>query len=164
MAQGNHTRRPIIVTDRHRIAAKAISDGKSIYDAMLEAGYSPSVAKRGHAGITRGIRQALVDMGNGKRFAMMGKQLRRDPERLHDAVVGALYDASVNPRSKGVNAAKALGNHRLVNAFVQDATQNILVIQSPAEWAGKKAADNVAAPKGAQKALPPSETDLPNYE
>lgn len=156
--------RPIVVTDRHRIAARLLNEGKSIYDAMLEAGYSPKTSMKGHRGITRGIQQALIDSGKGKAFAMQGKMLRDHPERLHNAVVGALYDAAVNPRSKGVNAAKALGNHRIVNAFVQDQTQNIMVIQAPAEWTGKAATDNAKLPNGAKKALPPAETDLPPYE
>lgn len=156
--------RPIIVTDRHRIAAKAISEGRTLKDAMLEAGYSPSVAERGHAGLTRGIRQALIDMGQGKRFAMMGKQLRQYPERLHNAIVGSLYDAMVNPRSKGVNAAKALGNHKIVNAFVQDQSQIGIIIQAPAEFKISDSAVKQIEAEKAPKALPPAESDLPNYE
>lgn len=151
--------RHVVVTDKDRKIAKELLTGKSIYDVLTENGYSPKWARQGKAALSKGMQSAMLEQG--QRIEWLGEKLLENPRLIENSVVGWLYQAMIDGRSKGVTAAKLLGGHRKVDMFTSDAQQNVLIIQAPSDW---KAPDRNYAPKAQAPALPPAEDDLPEYE
>jgi hypothetical protein len=151
--------RQIIVTEKDRIIAAEILKGVPIYQGLVGNGYSEKVARQGNAKVSKAIKLAMLEMG--QRDDWMGEQLLANPKLIENTVVGWLYRAMQDGRSRGVTAAKLLGQHRKVDMFASDQQNNVMVIQAPSDW---KAPDVTYAPQEQQPALPPGEADTPDYE
>lgn len=157
----------ITITERdRRIAAAVLKGDKPIYEILIAEGVRPSTATKGQAALTKGIRLAMLQM-RGRHYATVGKELLSDPQQIEQHVTGFLYESTLDRNSKGVAAAKLLGQHKRVDMFTGDAQQNVLVIAAPADWKPKvHERDGVAREKtiDVPAALPPAEDDLPEYE
>jgi hypothetical protein len=149
----------VVIREKDRDMAKEILAGKPIYEVLIANGYSPKWARQGKAALSKAIQSAMLEQGG--RFEWMGARLLENPQLIENSVVGWLYQAMIDGRSKGVTAAKLLGTHRRVDMFASDAQQNILVIQAPSDW---KAPNVTYEPEQQEPALPPAQADLPEYE
>lgn len=149
----------VYVTEKDRQIAKELMEGKPILEVMVGHGYHESYARKGRAALTKGIKLALLEQGT--KYEWMGQQLLENPQLIESSVVGFLYESMMKRTNKGTTAAKLLGQHRRVDMFASDAQQNVLVIQAPVDW---KAPGQRYEPKEETPALPPAETDLPEYE
>ena len=85
--------------------------------AMKAAGYSDSVAKNGLSVARKNtvLRKILTKMEN--KLIDQGFNYLSMPDRMHALAVGRVVQATIDGEEKGVNAARTLGSHRLVQAF-----------------------------------------------
>lgn len=139
--------------------AELLNADTPVCKALEEAGYPESTCKRGWKGVPKIVNRLLI-RSMGERQERMGLQLMKDPAALEARIVGTMHNNMVQGRSKGVNAAKVLIQHKSVaSAFVHESANNVVVIQAPADW------KPTALPQWDDKpALPPTEADFPEYE
>jgi hypothetical protein len=152
-------RRTVHITERDRLVAKDLMEGKTIMEALVGNGYSEKVARKGQAALTNPIKAALLE--HGTKYEWMGSRLLENPRLIENNVVGFLYESMLKRTNKGVTAAKLLGSHRTVDMFASDAQQNVLVIASPSDW---KQPERSFQPEAQPKALPPGDADDVPYE
>jgi hypothetical protein len=135
-ATSNHTRNhtPRLSPDesraRYERLSVALKEGKPIMAALLAAGWPERQARKGWKVVPRGAWEYLIERDT--RLEQIGKQLLKDPSKLEARVIGEMYEAMMDRNSDGVPAAKLLAAHKSISpAFVQDAAQNVVVIQAP---------------------------------
>ena len=129
-----------------------------MHAALVEAGWSERQARKGRAAVPNRVYEIMLE--RGVPFEHIGRKLLEHPERIEARVVGFLDDAMMRRTNKGVSAARLLGSHKRVNAFVEDQSQQVLVIQAPADWKPGQFKPSEPVPP----ALPPSEAEFPEYE
>lgn len=151
---------PVRITEKDRVIAKELLEGKSILETLVGNGVNENYARKGAAALTKGIKAALLE--HGTKYEWMGSKLLENPKLIENNVVGFLYESMLKRTNKGVTAAKLLGQHRRVDMFASDAQQNVLVIAAPSDW--KPADGQPVAAAGMPTALPPAEADEPDYE
>lgn len=145
--------------DRIEKLVGMLAADKPVCDALREAGFPEAAARKGWRRVPKKA-LALLMQRHGIKQEKIGHALMQDPNALEARIVGAMHDNMIMGRSKGVNAAKVLIQHKSVaSAFVHESANNVVVIQAPADWKPKPAIEWDDKP-----ALPPSEADFPEYE
>lgn len=142
--------------ERHYIVAKALADGSSITDAMIQAGYSQSVARMGRSKIPKAVYALYFEM-TGRELRTIGEAMCNNPKMAEHLLVGSLTKSMIERNSKGVNAARALTHHiSVAEKFTPEQQNNVVVIQAPADWKPptKEYKDWESLPPVAQQALP----------
>jgi hypothetical protein len=107
--------------------AKGISEGKTIKDAMIDAGYPKSRALRGTAGLTKKMVRAMAD--EGYKLAEFGKSL--DLETLKNIAIGRLATNAIQGKDGGVMSAKQIGQHKDIGLWVAESMAGVIMINVP---------------------------------
>jgi hypothetical protein len=114
--------------------AKGISEGKTIKDAMIDAGYPKSRALRGTAGLTKRMIQAMAS--EGLKLAEFGKSLNL--ETLKNMTIGRLAKNMIEGKDGGVMSAKTMGSHRELNLWTPEHMAGIIVLAAPVKFSENK--------------------------
>ena len=93
--------------------ASAVSKGHSLQRAMLDAGYAPSTARRGKAGLSKPMWEALARESN--KLELLGRKI--SPERQENLVRGRLVLNTLRGRDNGSQSAKLLGADRRISMW-----------------------------------------------
>jgi hypothetical protein len=126
--------------DFHAIE-KAIKSGKSVTEAMLEGGYSESLAKHPAFAARRSkpLRTALLRAGI--KYIDLGRKFS-NPEDRKNLVRGALVENVLEGKDKATQSLKMLGSETDVNMFTPETMVGMTVIQVPPDWAEKFSGSN----------------------
>jgi hypothetical protein len=93
-----------------KLAGLLIQGNLTLYDALVEAGWSERQARKGRAAIPQRVDEIMLD--RGVPLERTGRKLLADPERMEERVVGFLDDAMMRRTNKGVLAARLLAATR----------------------------------------------------
>jgi len=110
-------------TARQRKAAENMSAGMTIKAAMLDAGYSESMAIGGLKTVPRVV---LALMGRDCNLVALGRSL--DPEIQEHLVRGRLAYNVIKGQDKGVNSAFRLGSDKKVSMFQSENQAGAIVV------------------------------------
>lgn len=116
------------INERQKLAAKGLVEGKPIYRAMIDAGYSRNTAVNGRQGVSAKIIRAMGK--HGRKFIDLGRISAEDQELM---VRGRLVANTIEGKDSGVMSAKALGTDRRVNMFTPENMVGIQIINAPKE-------------------------------
>lgn len=151
---------PQSVESKQSKLVELLHNDKPVGKALLAAGYTQHQARQGWASVPKAVIGKLIEQG--MKFERIGDALIKAPDRMERRIIGAMHERMVTGAKDGVNAAKLLSQHKSIsNQFVQDAAQNVLVIQAPNEW---KPGQQDAKPHEPSKPGKVIERELPEYE
>jgi hypothetical protein len=108
--------------------ARLLKEGTPVCEALLEAGWSETQARKGRGAIPKAVLRLLTP--KVKKLLDLGNIDANVQERL---VRGRLVQNTIDGRDSGSMSAKILGSDRRVNMFVPDVQQGIIVISAPKE-------------------------------
>lgn len=149
-----------LMGERLRILVDQLKKDVPVCEALSKAGWPPRQARKGWIAVPQRAVELLIEQG--VKFERIGQHLVKAPSKMEYRIIGAMHERMVTGAKDGVNAAKLLSQHKSVsNQFVQDAAQNVLVIQAPNEW--KPSAPD-AKPHEPAKPGKVIERELPEYE
>ena len=107
--------------------ASAVSKGCSLQRAMLDAGYSPSTARRGKAALSKPMLEALAR--ESSKLELLGRKI--SPERQESLVRGRLVLNTLRGRDDGTQSAKLLGADCRISMWQVDSQVGLVVLQAP---------------------------------
>jgi hypothetical protein len=107
--------------------ASAIYKGHSLQCAMLEAGYSPSTARRGRAALSKPMLEALAREWN--KLELLGRRI--GPEQQENLVRGRLVQNVITGRDDAVQSARQLGADKRITMWQADSQVGLVVIKAP---------------------------------
>lgn len=113
---------------RHQQVAASLKKGVPIRSAMLEAGYSNSLANMGRKGLPKGVINQLAS--DGERFRSLGRQFR--PEDRADIVRGKLVENVLLGKDSATKSLELLGKDTAVGIFKSDSSSVNVQINLPA--------------------------------
>ena len=114
--------------ERNARAAELMMDGKCIYQAMKQAGFSENVARKGRKALNSGIMAKFKQKG----FALMSVSDAMSAEDQERFVRGGLVENVLRGEDKAVQSLKLLGQDARVNMFRPENMTGIIVLQPPA--------------------------------
>ena len=117
--------------------ASAVSKGCSLQRAMLDAGYSPSTARRGKAALSKPMLEALAR--ESSKLELLGRKI--SPERQESLVRGRLVLNTLRGRDDGTQSAKLLGADRRISMWQVDSQVGLVVLQAPPQMMVPKCAE-----------------------
>lgn len=106
---------------------QAVADGKTLKEARLAAGYSPSASRLGKTGLPKELLDILT--AKLKPYARIGRSVT--PEEQEAIVRGVLLTNAAEGKDSAVNSVKLLGQDRRVNMFTPDNISGLIVLQVP---------------------------------
>jgi hypothetical protein len=106
--------------------ARLLKEGTPVCEALLEAGWSETQARKGRGAIPKAVLRLLTP--KVKKLLDLGNI---DPDMQEKLTRGRLTMNVIEGSDKGVQSAKALGSDRRVNMFVPDVQQGIIVVVPP---------------------------------
>jgi hypothetical protein len=107
--------------------ASAVSKGRTLQAAMLEAGYAPTTARRGKAALSKPMWEALASESN--KLELLGRKI--SPERQANLVRGRLVLNTLRGRDNGSQSAKLLGADRRISMWQPESQVGLVVLQAP---------------------------------
>jgi len=107
--------------------ANAVARGCSLQSAMLDAGYSPSTARRGKAALSKPMWEALAREWN--KLELLGRRI--SPERQEAIVRGRLVQNVITGRDDAVQSARQLGADRRISMWQPDSQVGLVVLRTP---------------------------------
>lgn len=112
-------------------AAKLLTEGATIKDALLGAGYSANVARHGRAALSGPIRAALGELlgKEAEKFITLGKQFSTDD--LSNLVTGRLAHNVIVGTDEGQMSAKTLGGRKDISMWQPEVQHGVVVITPP---------------------------------
>ncbi len=154
------------VTEKHRKVARGLRRGLSGRQALLDAGYTDTSAKKGITSMQRevpALAQAIHEETMQQARELIAKQDHSlSKAELEQVVETALVRNTLHgegDRKGSSYAAKLLGSLRRVNVFEPDTAVGVLAMEIPAEWRDRyslsdKEMEEIESP--APPALPPA--------
>src|SRR6185369_15827136 len=101
---------------------EAIKSGETIGKALMAAGYSEKVARKGRDGIPQHMMQALLKEG-----IKLGQSIT--PQDQEQLIRGKLLENALMGNDKAVQSLKLLGQDKRVNMFTADSAAGVVAIQ-----------------------------------
>ena len=107
-------------------AASLLAQGESYSSALLAAGYSPNVAKKGRAGVPDAVLRMVP-----KKAAKL-RELGKLSSDIHkELVLGRLTENVLQGKDGGTLSAKALGSTKELNMFEAEHKTGVIVVNAP---------------------------------
>jgi hypothetical protein len=107
--------------------ASAVSKGRTLQAAMLEAGYAATTARRGKAALSKPMWEALASESN--KLELLGRKI--SPERQANLVRGRLVLNTLRGRDNGTQSARILGSDRRIAMWQPESQLGLVVLQAP---------------------------------
>src|SRR6266513_1049506 len=93
-------------------AARMLAQGESYSSALLAAGYSANVAKKGRAGVPDKVLRMVP-----RKAAKLREMGKLGSDVYRELVLGRLAENTIQGKDSGVMSAKALGSTRALDLF-----------------------------------------------
>src|SRR5437868_5099873 len=107
--------RALRIEPKHRIVAQALSQGTTIEQALLLAGYSAKTARQGRRRIPKAVLEAVLEQHNDPQ-RLLYERLTNDAEALEAQLLGSIYHGMVTGQGAGVALARALAGRSIARA------------------------------------------------
>ena len=153
------------VTEKHRKVARGLRRGLSGRQALLDAGYTDTSAKKGITSMQRevpALAQAIHEETMQQARELIAKQdhslSKTELEQLVEAVLTRNALNGEGDKKGSSYAAKLLGSLSRVNLFEPDTTFSVLSLQVPEEWKDRYSLESKQAEieSATPPALPPA--------
>lgn len=115
---------------QHKKLANLLAEEVPIGQALVQAGWSETQAKKGWGAVPDRVIATLPK--KMKRLITKGKMDKRDLEHL---AIGRLAENVTSGKDGGAMSAKILGSHREINAWTPDQQLGVIVLQTPTAFA-----------------------------
>jgi hypothetical protein len=138
----SHPTKP--VEAKHREAAKnVLRKGKTVFEALVEAGYAPKQAKKGLLTVRRSSPLRVAFQQEAERIAEESKKAPLFPSdsSLEGLIMARLEGNILKGEDKAVMSCKLAGSHRKLSLWAPESVSGVIVINAP--FAGVLAATDV---------------------
>ena len=107
-------------------AASLLAQGESYSSALLAAGYSPNVAKKGRAGVPDAVLRMVP-----KKAAKLRELGKLGSDVYRELVLGRLAENTIQGKDAGVMSAKTLGSTKELDMFRTESQVGVIVVNAP---------------------------------
>ena len=107
-------------------AATLLAQGESYTKALLAAGYSPNVAKKGRAGVPDKVMRMV-----GPKAIKLRELGKLSPNVHKELLLGRLCENVLQGKDGGTLSAKALGSTKEIDLFRTESQVGVIVVNAP---------------------------------